>query len=77
MPTPYAAKFVKCPFYHNLDANRIVCEGICKGNTINLVFELPEEKKKYMDEYCNSILGCRDCLIHITLDQKYEEDTNG
>ena len=77
MPTPHAAKYVKCPYYHNLDPNRIVCEGLYEGNTINLVFELPEERKRYMNEYCNSIFGCRDCFIHMMLNQKYEEDIYG
>jgi hypothetical protein len=27
-----------------------------------------------MHEYCYSLLGCRDCLIHMALNQKYEED---
>lgn len=73
MPTPYGAKFVKCPFYRNHDANRIVCEGLAEGNTINLVYESQADKKQYMNETCNSILGCRDCPIYILLDQKYEE----
>ena len=77
MPTPYEAKFVKCPFYRNHDANRIVCEGLCKGNTINLVYESQAEKKAYMKEVCNSILGCRDCPVYIMLDQKYEEGEYG
>jgi hypothetical protein len=77
MPTPYGAKFVKCPFYRNHDANRIVCEGLAKGNTINLVYESQAEKSAYMKEVCDSLLGCRDCPIHIMLDQKYEEDGYG
>lgn len=75
MPTPHAAKNVKCPFYHNHDANRIVCEGLYKGNTINLVFESQTDRRKHMYDVCNSIFGCRDCPIHMMLDQKYEEYT--
>jgi hypothetical protein len=74
MPTPHAAKYVKCPYYHNNDANRIVCEGLCEGNTINLVYESQADRKQYMKDVCNSILACRDCPIHILLDQKYEEE---
>lgn len=78
MPTPYGAKFVKCPFYRNHDAHRIVCEGLAEGNTINLVYESQGERKQYMNEVCNSLLGSRDCPIHIMLLEKYEEvETNG
>ena len=77
MPTPYGAKFVKCPFYRNHDANRIVCEGLYDGNTINLVYESQVKRKQYMDETCNSILGCRDCPIYLLLDQKYGDDGYG
>ena len=74
MPTPYGAKFVKCPFYRNYDSNRIVCEGLCEGNTINLVFESQAARKQYMKEVCNNLLECRDCPIYILLNQKYGEE---
>ena len=75
MSTPYEAKFVKCPFYRRHDANRIVCEGLANGNTINLVYESTADKKNYMKEVCYSILECRDCPVYIMLDQKYEDKT--
>ena len=74
MPTPYEAKFVKCPFYRNHDANRIVCEGLAEGNTINIVYQSQAKKSKYMKEVCEDLLGCRDCPVHMMLMQKYEED---
>ena len=78
MPTPYQAKFVKCPYYRNHDSNRIVCEGLSRGNTINLVYESQAKRKQYMERVCNGILECRDCPIHMMLDQMYEEvDTSG
>ena len=76
MPTPYEAKFVKCPYYHNYDANRIVCEGLIERNTINLVFEIPEDRRQYMHTYCYGIFECRDCPVHRLLDSKYEEDSD-
>lgn len=69
------AKFVKCPFYRTNNSNKIVCEGLSKGNTINLVYESQVERAKYMKEVCYDILGCRDCPIYMMLMQKYEEDT--
>ena len=73
MPTPYAAKFVKCPFYRNHDANRIVCEGLKDGNTINLVYESHTDRVEYLQAVCCDILSSRDCPIHMMLQQKYEE----
>ena len=73
----YCAKFVKCPYYRNYDDNRIVCEGLRELNTIHLVFEDSKERKQHMNSYCYGILECRDCLIHMMLDQKYEEDADG
>ena len=68
----YGSKFVKCPYYHNHDNNRIVCEGLSKGNTINLVYESQVQKEIFMQEKCNSIEGCRRCQIHNLLDRKWE-----
>ena len=73
MPTPYGAKFVKCPFYHRHDSNRIVCEGLSKGSTINLVYESHIEKAEYLKEVCCDLLASRDCPVHMMLMQKYEE----
>lgn len=72
MPTPYGAKFVKCPFYHLHETNRIVCEGLCDGNTINLVYESQKDRKEYMQSKCNSLEGCRTCLIYQLIDKLYE-----
>ena len=69
----WQAKFVKCPFYRNHDANRIVCEGLAERNTINLVYESQTDKKEYMKDKCNSIEGCRSCHIYKLLDKMWEE----
>lgn len=67
----WGAKFVKCPYYHDHDSNRIVCEGISQGNTINLVFGNQLERGQYMKDNCNTIDGCRKCPLHGLLDRKY------
>ena len=70
----WQAKFVKCPFFRNYDPNRIVCEGLeDTGNTINLVFENPLDRTKYMKTVCYDLLGCRDCLLYRALSEKYGE----
>lgn len=74
MPTPYAAKFVKCPFYHSNSSNKIVCEGLSNINTINLVFESGVDCGNYMESVCYDIEICRECPIHIMLEKKYYED---
>ena len=70
----YFAKFVKCPYFQRYEDNRIVCEGLLARNTINLVFEIPEDRKEYMSNNCYGILECRDCPVHMMLTQKYEEE---
>jgi hypothetical protein len=77
MPTPYGAKFVKCPFYRHHDSNRIVCEGLTKGNTLNLVYESHVDRAEYLKSVCCDLLASRDCPVHMMLMQKYEEDSNG
>ena len=67
----HTAKCIKCPFYHNHDSNRIVCEGLSDGNTINLVYESQTELKAYIKERCESIEGSRRCPIYCLLDRKY------
>ena len=74
MGTKYEDKFVKCPFYHRHDTNRIVCEGLSKGNTINLVYESQAKKITYMKSRCYSIEGCRTCPIYELLDRKWADD---
>lgn len=67
----WQAKFCKCPFFSNYDANRIVCEGLCEGNTINLVYENQADRRQYMKIRCESIEGCRKCPIYGVLDRKW------
>ena len=67
----YESKYVVCPYYHRHEANRICCEGTGSYNTVNLVFEDTKKLKEYGITFCNSIEGCRSCLIHIALNKKY------
>lgn len=67
----YVSKYAVCPYYHRHDDNRICCEGTGKGNTINLVFGDVKKLKDYGTAYCNSIEGCKKCLIHCALNTKH------
>lgn len=77
MPTPRAAKSVKCPFYHTHDSNRIVCEGLMDRNTINLVYESQVDRVNHLQQVCSDIFACRDCPVHMMLMLKYEENPYG
>ena len=71
--------YVACPYYlkikdKHLKSNIIRCEGVDKGNAINLVFGLEADRKQYKKTYCYHIKGCRKCLIHQMLNRKYGVD---
>lgn len=68
----YVSKYAVCPYYHRHDDNRICCEGTNSKNTINLVFEDRNKQKEYGIRFCNSIEGCKRCIIHKALNTKYE-----
>jgi hypothetical protein len=68
------AKFVKCPFYHTNTSNKIVCEGLSDGNTINLVFQSCVDRNNHMVVACYDIELCRECPIYIMLEKKYNGD---
>lgn len=72
MPANWDDKFVKCPFYRKNEKNRIVCDGICKGNTINLSFEDCRDKKMYMKEMCDKFDGFPTCPIFTILERMCE-----
>lgn len=67
----YESKYAVCPYYHRHDDNRICCEGTDSKNTINLVFGDSKKLKDYGITHCNSIEGCKKCLIHRALNFKY------
>ena len=68
----HISKYAVCPYYHKQDDHRIYCEGTDPKNTISIVFGEKYEQKKYENTYCNSIQGCRKCMIHKALDTKYQ-----
>lgn len=67
----YVSKYAVCPYYHRHDDNRICCEGTDSQNTINVVFGDSKRLKAYESKNCNSIEGCRKCIIHQALNIKY------
>ena len=70
----YTSKYVVCPFYHKNKTNRICCEGVSKGNTLNVVFESEKGMVRYENRFCDSMDNHKNCLIYQMLDKKYEEE---
>lgn len=66
----YISSYVRCPFYHSEEAQKIHCEGVGKdGSSLHNVFSDKKELKEYREKYC-----CKDynsCSIARMLSQKY------
>lgn len=67
-------KSIVCPFYRYADSQHIGCEGVCKGNTLSINFENPNEEKAYKDRHCRSMEGYRLCKVCEMLEAKYADD---
>ena len=68
------SKFVKCPFFHAEDRQKIYCEGVNEATSIHLNFVSPRVKQDYKKEHCNREY-CK-CRIFQMNDQKYDECGN-
>lgn len=72
-------RYVSCPYYLVIKEDHrkrmiIRCEGVSKGNTINLVFADEQKRARHKQAFCYSIKGCRECPIHQMLNRKYGVD---
>lgn len=71
---------VKCPYFisnYSEDQRaklQIRCEGVSDGNCISLTFRNSSAIQAYKELNCNSLHGCKRCLIHNMLDRKYGVD---
>lgn len=68
----YDAKKVACPYFCRFNGNRICCEGVGRGNTVNVVFESSRRMREYKERYCYDVKGCHDCMIYRMLDEKWK-----
>ncbi len=64
------SKFVKCPFFHAEEKQKIYCEGVNEGTSIHLVFVSPKVKNEYRNSHCNRQYGR--CRIYRMNDEKYD-----
>lgn len=70
----YISKYVVCPFYRRNDTNRICCEGVSLGNTINVVFESKNDMLGYERFFCDNMDNHPKCLIYQMINSKYEKE---
>lgn len=70
----FSSKYVACPYFRRNEVknNRICCEGVSDGNTVNIVFGSPKQLVAYQQQYCNEVKQCHTCLIARMLDHKWE-----
>lgn len=69
----YVSTYVVCPFYSCNNTNRICCEGVSYGNTINVVFESTKDMVRYEQKYCDDLDNHKCCLLYQMLNQKWKE----
>lgn len=72
----WESEYAVCPYYHRHDNNKddtyqISCEGVDGAASLVAKFPTTKARSKYADEYCNSLKGCKDCVIHQALNTKY------
>ena len=69
----YGSSYVKCPFYHCEESQKIHCEGVQKHTSVHIAFSSKAEKRRYKKEYCDTDKRYSRCLIAKTLlDNKYK-----
>ena len=71
----YISKDVQCPYYHEVEPQKIKCEGvdIDDQSTIHLAFGSKTKLRHYMETFCCS--DYKKCRLVQMNDRKWEEDT--
>mgnify|MGYP000845595147 FL=1 len=67
-----------CPFYQTQKKEKsgamyIKCEKIISKGCIVLRFPSVQKGDKWLNTYCNSISGCKNCEMYQLINQKYEK----
>ena len=65
-------KDVRCPYWHKLSNNYIVCEGLIDGTSMSSYFQERGARRAYVRRYCTKDRW-RECEAARALDRKYEE----
>ncbi len=61
-----------CPFYKSEDAHRILCEGLCRDNSIHMAFGTPAGRRSWAGRYCRS-WDYEHCPLAGMQEARYEE----
>lgn len=64
----------KCCYYLYETNKYVACEGVNENSTTVVNFKDEKGAKEWKHSYCNSIVRCRECPIHIGNDKRYEEE---
>lgn len=68
MPKHTVSCSAKCPYYKAHGGHEIYCRGPKEDTSIHVAFAVPAEKKVWMDQYCKTVKGCRDCPVRKMLE---------
>lgn len=68
MPKRGICAAAKCPYYKANGGHEIYCTGLVDRSSIHVAFAIPEEKKRWMDKYCKTVRGCKDCPVRKMLE---------
>lgn len=71
MPTTYKDVDIKCPFFKELAARSISCEGLTDDSIIKLWFNSPKSKDLHVEVFCQN--KYKNCELYRMLVEKYEE----
>lgn len=61
--------YVRCPFYHREEKQKIFCEGVGEGTFLHLAFGSSTDKKQYEKCYCKG--KYRQCPIADMQERRY------
>lgn len=68
MPKRTVCAAAKCPYYKAHGGHEIYCSGLMERSSIHVAFAIPEEKREWMERYCKTVKGCRECLVRKMLE---------
>lgn len=70
MPRQYDNAFAKCPFFQSSGKKNILCEGITKDCTVNIMFLSERKRDRHRWIFCDE--KYKNCVLFKVLEKKYE-----
>ena len=68
----YLSPEVVCPFYHQEDAKKLLCEGFCKDTSLQISFQRREQLILHKEMHCISFEGYPKCPLYSVIYKQYE-----